>query len=208
MTKTVFYLIRHGETVWNKEGKYQGWTDIELSDKGLEQAKLLGRRFQNIPVDAVYASPLKRAVETARPIAETAGVPIITDEHFKEINFGIWEGGTVQTLSEQYGKEFTDFFSDPFTHPFPGDGSFSKVADRAVKGFELLVNQYEGKKVVIVSHGGLLRILIIKLMGMDTGFYRKLWLNNTAISTIEVHNGNYLLMTLNDKAHIENTEFI
>ena len=88
------YLIRHGETDWNTIRRFQGWTDIELNEKGLRQAELLGKRFENIPVDEVYASPLKRAVKTALPVAKAAGVELKTCEHFKEINFGAWEGKT------------------------------------------------------------------------------------------------------------------
>lgn len=203
MSKTRFYLIRHGETVWNKEKRYQGWTDIELSEKGKKQAELLGKRFQNLKINAVYSSPLKRAVKTAQPIADTANLPVIIDEHFKEINFGAWEGGTVEELTQQYGKEFSDFFESPFEYPFPGEGSFAHVAERSLKGFQLLLEKHKGQSVVIVSHGGLLRVLMIKLMGMDISFYRKTWLNNTSITTIDMIDGNPLLYTLNDSAHIE-----
>ena len=80
--KTRFYLIRHGETDWNKGGRYQGWTDIELNDAGREQARLLGLRFRHMPLDAVYVSPLKRAIATAEPMAKAKGLTPIVDEHF------------------------------------------------------------------------------------------------------------------------------
>ena len=83
------YLIRHGETDWNTVRRFQGWTDIELNEKGLRQAELLGKRFENIPVDEVYASPLKKAVKAALPVAKAACVEIKTGDHFKETNFGV-----------------------------------------------------------------------------------------------------------------------
>lgn len=203
MNKTRFYLIRHGETVWNKEKRYQGWTDIELSENGQLQAELLGKRFQNLKIDAVYSSPLKRALETAQPVADAAGLSVVADEHFKEINFGLWEGGTVEQLTKKYGKEFSDFFESPFEYPFPGEGSFVHVAKRSMEGFQLLLKKHEGQSIVIVSHGGLLRVLMITLMGMDISFYRKTWLNNTSITTIDMIDENPLLYTLNDSAHME-----
>lgn len=202
--KTRFYLIRHGETEWNKQGIYQGWTDIELSEEGKQQAKLLGERFRHIELDAIYVSPLKRAIATAEPVAKVKGIPVILDEHFKEINFGEWEGSSVPQLTEKYGEPFSNFFEDPFAHPFPGEGSFENVKNRSIAGFEGLLQKHKGQTVGIVSHGGLLRVLIMTLMGMDTSFYRKTWLNNTSITTIDImENGKRILLTLNDKAHLE-----
>ncbi|NLK38124.1 MAG: histidine phosphatase family protein [Epulopiscium sp.] len=205
--RTRFYLIRHGETDWNKQGIYQGWTDIELSQEGKRQADLLAKRFVHISLDAIYVSPLKRAIATAEPIAAVKGIPVQLDEHFKEINFGEWEGSSVPQLKEKYGEPFTKFFDDPFAHPFPGEGSFEKVRERSVKGFEELLQRHKGQSVGIVSHGGLLRVLIMTVMVMDNSFYRKTWLNNTSITVIDVmEDGQKLLLTLNDKAHLEWTQ--
>ena len=202
--KTRFYFIRHGETAWNKKGIYQGWTDIELSEEGLMQAELLRKRFCHLHVDAVYSSPLKRAIATAQAVAKPSGIAVIKDEHFKEINFGEWEGSSVPELAEKYGKTFQDFFNDPFSHPFPGEGSFSSVTKRAMAGYQEILERHQGQTVAIVSHGGLLRVLIMAILGMDKSFYRKTWLSNTAISTIDIHeDGSPLLLTLNDKAHLE-----
>ena len=194
--KTRFYLIRHGETDWNKGGKYQGWTDIELNDAGREQARLLGLRFRHMPLDAVYVSPLKRAIATAEPLARTKGLTPIVDEHFKEINFGEWEGFTIAQLSEKYGKAYTDFFDDPFSYPMPGEGSFQNVIRRTVPGFEALEQKHKGQNTVA-------------LLGMDIHFYRKTWMTNTSITMLDIaEDGRRLLMTLNDKAHLELAELL
>lgn len=205
--KTRLYLIRHGETEWNRGGRYQGWTDIELSEEGQQQAKLLAKRFIHMPLDVIYVSPLKRAMATALPIAEEKGLPLIVNEYFKEINFGEWEGHTVEELKEKYGKPYMDFFDDPFAHPMPGEGSFHKVAERAMVGFEEIMKKHKGERVAIVSHGGLLRVFMVALLGLDLNMYRKMWLTNTSISMIDIHDeGGKLLMTLNDKAHLEMSE--
>ncbi|MCQ4936974.1 MULTISPECIES: histidine phosphatase family protein [Anaerotignum] len=207
--KTRLYLIRHGETEWNKGGRYQGWTDIELSEEGKWQAALLAKRFEYMPLDAIYVSPLKRAVATAEPIAKQKGLPLIMDEHFKEINFGEWEGHTVAELTEKYGKPYTDFFHDPFAHTMPGEGSFHKVAERSLAGFQEIIKKHRGQRVAIVSHGGLLRVFMIKLLGLDLNLYRKMWLTNTSISMIDITPEDQMfLMTLNDKAHLEMAELL
>ncbi|MBR4015687.1 MAG: histidine phosphatase family protein [Anaerotignum sp.] len=206
--KTRFYLIRHGETDWNKGGRYQGWTNIELNENGREQARLLGKRFAYLPLDAIYVSPLNRAIATAEPMAKAKGLTPIVDEHFKEINFGEWEGHTIQELSEKYGKVYTDFFDDPFSYPMPGEGSFQNVMKRAVAGFEELEKRHKGENIAIVSHGGLLRVMLVALLGLDNRFYRKTWMTNTSITMLDVmEDGRRLLMTLNDKAHLEMGEF-
>ena len=207
--RTRFYLIRHGETDWNKGGRYQGWTNIELNDAGKEQARLLGKRFKYIPVDAVYVSPLTRARQTAAPLAEAAELTPVVDEHFKEINFGEWEGHTSAELSEKYGKAYTDFFDDPFSHPMPGEGSFQHVMKRAVAGFNELEERHRGQNVAIVSHGGLLRVMLVGLLNMTNEFYRKTWMTNTSITVLDVmEDGRKLLMTMNDKAHLELAELL
>ena len=179
--KTRFYLIRHGETDWNKGGRYQGCTNIQLNDAGREQARLLGERFKFLPLDVVYVSPLDRAVATAAPLAAAHGLTPVQDAHFREINFGEWEGHTIAELKEKYGKAYIDFFENPFDHPVPGEGSFQNAMDRALEGFEALAERHKGQNVAIVSHGGLLRVMLVGLLGMGDEFYRKTWMTNTRI---------------------------
>ena len=207
--RTRFYLIRHGETDWNKGGRYQGRTNIQLNDAGVEQARLLGERFKYFPLDVVYVSPLDRAVATAEPVAASHGLTPIKDEHFIEINFGEWEGHTIEELSEKFGRAYTDFFKDPFDHPVPGEGSFQIAMNRAIEGFNILAERHKGQNVAIVSHGGLLRVMLVGLLEMDDAFYRKTWMTNTSITMLDVmEDGRKLLMTLNDKAHLEMAELL
>lgn len=205
--RTRFYLIRHGETDWNKAGRYQGRTNIDLNAEGREQARLLGERFRFLPLDALYVSPLNRAVETANEVARTTGITPVTDEHFIEINFGEWEGHTIEELSEKFGSAYTDFFKDPFDHPVPGEGSFQNAMDRAIEGFNILAERHQGQNVAIISHGGLLRVMLVGLLEMGDAFYRKTWMTNTSVTMLDVMpDGRKLLMTLNDKAHLEMAE--
>ena len=207
--KTRLYLIRHGETLWNRAGKYQGWTNISLSEEGVEQAKLLGKRFQYLPLDRIYVSPLDRALATAQEIANVKGIPITINEYFKEINFGEWEGYTIPELTEKFGKPYIDFFKNPFEHPMPGEGSFQNVGKRAMAGYEEIMKNHKGEKIAIVSHGGLLRVLLVELLGLDFNIYQSMWLTNTSITVVDIYeDGRKYLMTLNDKAHLEMAELL
>lgn len=205
--KTRLYLIRHGETEWNKGGRYQGWTDIELSEEGRRQADLLGKRFEYLQLDAIYVSPLKRAIATAEAVAKVKGLDLIVDEAFKEINFGEWEGFTVPELTEMHGEPYINFFKDPFNHSMPGEGSFQNVAERVMEGYGRLIEKHRGERIAIVSHGGLLRVFLVALLELDTAMYRSMWLTNTSISTVDIMpDDSKVLMTLNDKAHLEMAE--
>ena len=104
----------------------------------------------------------------------------------------------------RHGETYEKFFENPFLHTFPGEGSFDKVMERSVAEFEQLLQKHKGEYVAIVSHGGLLRVMLVGILGMDLPFYRKTWLTNTSITVVDVmENGKRILITLNDKAHLE-----
>ena len=196
------YLIRHGETEWNSIKRWQGWTDIELSEKGRNQARLLGERMKNMDIDEIYSSPLKRAYETARPAAEAKGMEIKTMDCFKEINFGEWEGMTSEEISAKYGKEFGEFLKNPEEMPFSGEGSFKNVEKRIDKGFEKILEGKNGKSIAVVTHGGIIRIAVKYLLGIEGQWFNKTWIDNTSITLVEIHKNYNLLRVLNDSSHI------
>ena len=94
----LFYFLRHGETAWNAEGRLCGRTDVPLSDVGRRQAQLLAWRLQPIPVEALYSSPLERALETARLIGQAVGREPVVDQRLAELNYGAWEGRTFEEI--------------------------------------------------------------------------------------------------------------
>ena len=198
------YFMRHGETVWNTERRYQGMTDIELSEKGLRQAECAAKRFKNIKIDKIYASPLKRAMKTAEKIAAEKGLEIISEDDFREIHFGEWEGKTVPELTEKYGESYTNFIREPHKYGFPGEGSVENVINRIKPGIDRLIAEEKGN-VLIVSHGGIIRLMIMYIMGLDSSWFTKMWINNTGVSIVEIKNDRRLLLTLNDSAHLAET---
>ena len=198
------YFMRHGETVWNTERRYQGMTDIELSEEGLRQAECAAKRFKNIKIDKIYASPLKRAMKTAEKIAAEKGLEIISEDDFREIHFGEWEGKTVPELTEKYGESYTNFIREPHKYGFPGEGSVENVINRIKPGIDRLIAEDKGN-VLIVSHGGIIRLMIMYIMGLDSSWFTKMWINNTGVSIIEIKDGRKLLLTLNDSAHLAET---
>jgi len=196
------FLIRHGETAWNSQKRFQGWSDIELNEKGFHQAELLGKRFENIKVDELYSSPLIRAVQTAMPIAKAQGVEIQTNEYFKEINFGEWEGKTREEIAEAFGDAFEVFIKNPQYLPFPGEGSFDNVIKRIKIGLDEIMEGKDNINIAIVSHGGIIRLMIRYLLDIKEDLYNRTWIDNTSISVVEVGRRETVLRVLNDSSHI------
>lgn len=146
------YITRHGETSWNYENKILGRTDIPLNERGKEQARILAEKLKNVQIDVIIASPLSRALETAACIAETKGLEVFTDERLMEIDFGIFEG--MDRGNNEYQASKREYFKT-----YPSGESFLQLTGRICCCLELLKEKYPDKKVLLVSHGGVCRII-------------------------------------------------
>ena len=194
-------MMRHGETSWNKEKRYQGMTDIDLCEAGINQALCARDRFKNIALDKIYSSPLKRAMDTAKFIAEDKQLDIVSEDCFREIHFGEWEGMTVPELTEKYKDEYSNFIKEPHIYGFPGEKHVDEVIKRLKPGIDKMIENDDGN-VLVVSHGGIIRLMIMYIMGLDNSWFTKMWINNTGISIIEIKRDRRLLLTVNDSAHL------
>ncbi|MFR8051015.1 MAG: histidine phosphatase family protein [Negativibacillus massiliensis] len=153
---TILYLIRHGETGGNYEGRFQGIIDNPLNEYGIRQAKMLGEAFSLSKIDVLYTSPLQRAKKTAEIIAEMHGLeklsPIV-DEGLIELNGGLLEGRKFSELAKEYPEVMEAMHSCPASMECPGGESMRDVSERIVKTIDRLVEQNKGKVIVAVSHG-------------------------------------------------------
>jgi broad specificity phosphatase PhoE len=145
---TTILLARHGETEWNREGRFQGWADPPLNAAGRAQARELAERLRETPFDAVYSSDLRRAHETAEIVAAPHDVPVITDPGLREIDVGSWSGLTRGEIDERFpGAEHHD-----------GESREDHLA-RVLAAAERIARAHVGERILIVSHGGSLRAL-------------------------------------------------
>lgn len=200
---TRILLIRHGETDWNKLGKFQGCKDIDLSEEGIIQAKYIAKRI-NDSFDYLYSSPLKRAVQTAKIIGSNKNVnPTIISE-IAEINFGEWEGLTVKEISNNFPQEFKIWRCDKLEGPLcGGDLSIKNASIRAKNAILNVAVKHKDKTILIVAHGGIIKAGLIGIFNWDMTMYHKISLGNTAISEIAFDaNLNPLLTKLNDTSHL------
>lgn len=202
--KTKLLLIRHGETEWNILGKFQGCTDIELSDEGIKQAKLLKNRL-NGDFDYIYSSPLSRAFKTAKIASEDTSKEITIVPDIREINFGEWEGLTVKGIAEKYPEIFKAWRCDKLEGNLcGGDASIHNASNRATNCILDIIKKHPGKKIAVVAHGGIIKAALIGIFGWDMTMYHKIALGNTCINTITFDDDlKPVLVGLNDTTHLQ-----
>lgn len=182
------YLVRHGETDWNCERKLQGLTDIPLNDKGRIQAKVLSEHFEDVTFDAVYSSDLMRAKETAEIITFGKGLPVMTTPNLRERYWGTYEGHNFDALKEKYGQKFHPIINDlsPDLNLLP-EGlrqveTYTQALARLLPFLHEVKLKFKGKRVLIVSHGGILKGLLLYLNLRE---FKKPYIDNTAYIHLE-----------------------
>lgn len=198
----MIYLIRHGETYWNNEMRFQGHSDIALNEIGLKQAQLLGAYLSKNDVKAVYSSDLIRAQATAEAVACCHGLEVATDSRLREIFFGDWEGMTYNQIKEKWSTEIETFFHTPNKISTPNGESFNDVLCRAKAAFEDLVAKHKDEPIVIVAHGGTIRTLLCDIIGLDLNNMWRLKQDNTAVNLINYRGEYKVLEYLNVTSHL------
>lgn len=200
MTKTL--IIRHGQTLWNHVARYQGHTDTPLSDTGCTQAKLLSQRLAAQPLQAIYASDLQRALETARIIAEPHDLTVQTLPQLREINFGAWEGLTYQEIKAKFSDLADMYYSSPGNVRIPDGETFRDLMERAYGAVTDLVKRYDSSTIAIVTHGGTIRTIICAVLGIDLNNLIRIRQDNRALNVIDFYEGYGILDLLNDTNHL------
>ena len=200
---TEIIIIRHGETEWNKTGRFQGHSDVPLSAEGRAQAEALGRNLAVDHVDAIYASDLTRAMETAAPLAARFGLPVISDPQLRELNFGAWEGRNFNDVNAENPNAMKNFYTDPERANIPESEPFPEFQRRIAGRVREIVARERGKRIVIVSHGASIRILLADILSMPIRSIWHLSQLNTAVNKIRFEDDGFAVVTLmNDTSHL------
>jgi len=181
-------LIRHGETEWNAQTRIQGHTDIDLSERGREQALLLARHLadeaRHAPIQAVYASNLARARDTARPLAEALGLPLRVDERLRERGFGLFEGHTYDEAQARWPQEYAIWRRREPGYAVPGGESYLAGRARVLACLTELVHAHPGATLAIVTHGGMLDTIYRTAEGIAWETPRSHLLPNVSINRV------------------------
>jgi alpha-ribazole phosphatase len=196
-------LVRHGETEGNKKRIYQGWTDTKLNENGLRQAERLAQRLKNKDLDAIYSSPLSRALATALAINRYHGLGVQTVENIKEIHFGEWENMSGQQLEQLYPDYFNKWRRDYKSFTAPGGESLEAAYSRINSWINKLIKNNPKGSFLIVSHAGAIRAMVSGLVGRGVEGHWNYIISNCSITKINVFDGFPVLAVLNDVSHLE-----
>ena len=198
-------LLRHGQTPMSVQKRYAGLspkTDAPLTDTGVRQAVAAAKRLASAGIDAIVASPLQRTVRTAEEVAAVTGVPVLTDEGFRETDFGAWDGLTFAEVRERWPSELTTWLADPSVAP-PGGESFDQVSERVTAALHRILAERAHQTVLIVSHVTPIKTLVAAaLLAPPAALYR-MHLDVAALCEIDWYtDGPAVLRSFNDTAHL------
>lgn len=201
---TSVFLVRHCQSMGNIQHRFQGRFDADVSPDGVKQLALLGLRFRNEPIDAIYTSPLKRARATAEAIAQYhPDVPLLEEPGFIEIDCGRMENLLLTEVAEQFPQVGRDWDQSPDLCRFPGGETMAQVYERVNAALDKVIQDNVGKRVVITTHGGVLRNLYARVsFGCLEGIRKSEVFGNTGVSTLLAEDGALRWEQVNDLSHL------
>ena len=205
MTVTRLLLVRHGATAATEEDRFSGSSGAELSEQGRWQAARLGERLSRQNITAVYSSPLSRALDTARIVADRCGLEPVTRDGLREIGHGHWEGMKREDVERQFEAEYAAWETDPFTFAPEGGESGVSVLARALPVIREIVTAHPGGQVLVVSHKATLRLVLSSLLAFDPRGYRdRLDQSPACLNVVDFKDPvRVRLMLFNDTSHYE-----
>jgi alpha-ribazole phosphatase len=185
MTRLI--LIRHGETEWNVEGRWQGHADVPLNARGRAQAEEVAQSLARTKVDAIYVSDLKRTMETAGPLARSQGLEVQVDTRLREIDQGEWQGLLIDEIQTRYAEEFRRRRENPLDVAPPGGETALQVRERVLAAIQDILSLHPEQTVAIVSHGFALAVIHAYFKGVPIAEVWELVPENGEIQELEVH---------------------
>ncbi|MFM1770290.1 MAG: hypothetical protein RJA22_2819 [Verrucomicrobiota bacterium] len=195
-------LLRHGQTAWNVEGRYQGHLESDLTAAGLAQAAALARRAAGQGLEAVYASDLRRAQQTAARIAAAVGLPVQVDPGLRERHLGIFQGLLKAETQARFPEEYARFKGGGPDHAVPGGESARDCQRRVLAALERIVRRHAGGRIVVVSHGGVLGAVFRHTLGIPLEAPRRFEPGNGSWNVFRHEAGRWHLETWGDVTHL------
>lgn len=200
---TDILLVRHGETLWNQQGRMQGQQDSPLTELGVRQARQLALRLKTVSFAALYSSDLGRAYRTAVSIADETGHEVISDVRLRERNFGIFEGLTNSEIRERYPDYHAVFSRRDPDFAMPGGESAVMFHARCLACLADIADRHSGQSIVVVAHGLVLDAVYRAALGMRIEQPRGFPLLNCSINTFRYQDGAWSAVTMCDVTHLE-----
>ena len=201
---TEIFLVRHGETEWNAGEIFRGRADVSLNEKGIVQAKLLGDYLKKLRLEAVYSSPLQRAVRTAERIARPHSLDVIMESALIDMDYGEWQGMPLTEVKKIYKNLYKKWESAPEKVRIPGGESLDDVGNRAIAAVNKIAKKHEGS-VALVSHRVVNKVLICALLGLDNSHFWNIRQETCGISSFLYQEGEFILTRHNDTSFLGNS---
>lgn len=197
------YMTRHGETLWNTEMRMQGRKDSPLTERGIRQANLLRKRLENIDFSVVYSSPSGRAIKTSKILVNSKNIPIIKDERLMEIDLGEWEGFDQKQIEKKNSEQLHNFWTNPKIYEPIGGEKFEQVRARIIPLIKEVINKYESKNVLFVTHAVTLKIIMSYFQGMSLDeLWHTPYIHQTSLSQVNIQNGQATVVLYGDLSHL------
>jgi broad specificity phosphatase PhoE len=197
------YFLRHGETVYSETGAYCGEVDAELTPEGAQMAKAFADAYRSIPWTAVYVSPMKRTIATAKPLCDALGLEMQLRDGLKEIRYGKWEDKSADFVKQHYWDDYIRWLAEPAWNPPTGGETSVEIASRASLVIAEIQEKYTTGNVLVVSHKATIRIMLCFLLGIDVGRYRdRIDMLACAVSIVKFDLHGPLLQVLGDRSYM------
>lgn len=198
---TQIILVRHGETEWNVAEIFRGRTDIELNETGIKQAELLAEHLSKVKIDAIYSSPLRRALKTAETIAGYHQLDVSVNPGLTDCNFGEWQGLSHQEVKDKYRELYAEWIKHPEQVKMPAGESLGDVRERAMGAVTKIIARHEGTSA-LVSHRVVNKVLICALLGLDNTHFWNIKLDTCGVTIFTYENERFILTRHNDTSFL------
>lgn len=199
---TRLLLVRHGATEFNSSLRFAGHSQIALSDLGSRQAIKLERRLAGEKIDVVCTSDLRRALDTAETACRGRDVEVLPCPELREVDYGDCEGLTFEEIAARFPEVVEPWLGYSPDLTFPGGESLAGFIERAGGFLDRLESNPQWRTVLVVSHGGVIRVLLCRLLGLSTDHWWQLRVDNASISIVETSNQRAILNLTNDTSHL------
>ena len=197
------YLLRHGQTAASRSNVFCGSIDPEITEDGMAMAKGFAAAYKSLPWQAIYASPMKRTIATATPLSEAVKLEIQRRDGLKEINYGKWEGKTVEEVSRDFHDDYLRWTADPAWNAPTGGEPAITIASRAMQVIEEIRQKHPSGNVLIVSHKATIRIILCHLLGIDVGRFRyRIGCPVGSVSVVEFGSHGPLVKAMAERGHL------
>jgi broad specificity phosphatase PhoE len=199
---TRIYLVRHGQTEWNRELRFRGRADIPLDEQGRKQASAIAGALADKEINAIYTSPLRRSVETALPVAAAFHLQSTTLQGFIDIDYGQWEGLAYGEVKKRYPDLYREWEERPDVVTFPAGESLEEVRERSFSAFMEVVAENPGKSILIIPHRVINKVLLCAILGLSNAHFWLLRQDTGCINVIEHSDSGFVLVRMNDTCHL------